>query len=138
MTRSLLLLVTAAASGVLGTLYLCGFRSLSGRSQFMRFAVQGPRHFPRYDFPLRFGTSGPIYSRVTSDGLFSLPARCHTSLMRTMVSARLPNDLVARMDQTGQRSAVIVAALRAYLRRKPASAGPASVRNARSKEVVQG
>jgi hypothetical protein len=41
--------------------------------------------------------------------------------MRTMVSARLPNDLVARLDKAGPRSAVIVAALRAYLRRKPAA-----------------
>ena len=53
-----------------------------------------------------------------SKRLFSPAVRCHTCLMRTMVSARLPNALVARMDQVGPRSAVIVAALRAYLRRQ--------------------
>ena len=71
-------------------------------------------------------------------GLFPPPTTCHTSPMRTMVSARLPNDLVSRIDALGPRSAVIVAALRAYLRRKSASARPASVRNTRNKEVVQG
>ena len=40
------------------------------------------------------------------------------------MSVRLPNDLLARLDQAGPRSAVIVAALRAYLRRQ-APQGPA-------------
>jgi hypothetical protein len=40
--------------------------------------------------------------------------------MRTCVAAKVPNDMVARMDALGPRSAVIVAVLRAYLRRKPA------------------
>ena len=52
------------------------------------------------------------------EAAFSPAVRCHTCLMRTMVSARLPNALVARMDQVGPRSAVIDAALRACLRRQ--------------------
>ena len=51
-----------------------------------------------------------------------------------MVSARIPNGLVARMDQVGPRSAVIVAALREYLRRKPAP----SANVAGCNKVVQG
>jgi len=74
---------------------------------------------------------GRVYSATA---LFPLTVWCHTCRMRTMVSARIPNDLVARLDQAGPRSAVIVAALRAYLRRKPAP----SAKVAGCNKVVQG
>lgn len=37
------------------------------------------------------------------------------------MAARVPGDLVPLVDATGQRSAVIVAALREYLRKRPAA-----------------
>ena len=64
----------------------------------------------------------------------SPPLLSYTFPMSTMVSARLPNDLVAHMDQVGPRSAVIAAALREYLRRKPAP----SAKVAGPNKVVQG
>ena len=74
---------------------------------------------------------------ILGDGPF--PSHCplsYTFRMSRMVSARLPNDLVARMDQVGPRSAVIVAALRAYLRCKPAPTSSAKL--AGCNKVVQG
>ena len=70
-------------------------------------------------------------------GLFPPLRCCHTiSPMSTMMSVRIPDDLVARLDQVGPRSAVIVAALRVYLRRKPAPAPSAKVTGCN--KVVQG
>jgi hypothetical protein len=47
--------------------------------------------------------SGSFPSVGGTWALLSLAVPCHTCLMRTMVSARLPNDLVSRMDALGPR-----------------------------------